>query len=253
MKILIFDIETSPHVSMHWGRWNENIQPEKTLAESHMICFAAKWHHSPQVIFRSEWDHGFDEMIKKMWKLLDEADAVVGFNSNKFDIKKVNTEFVRLGYGPPSPYHSIDLYAQAKKHFAFSSNRLKHLLKELSLSPKLEENSNIELWKEVCIDKKRSAQRRMQAYNIQDVKSTEEFYDYLLGWITPHPNWGLYVDDVSQKNPICPNCGGHNLHKHKIRTTKVRKYRQYRCADCGSYHRGRKNIGPKGTNNGVLS
>ena len=253
MKILILDIETSPHFSAHFGRWQQNIPPEHTLYESRVICWAAKWLDKKKVMFAAEWTVGPEEMLAQMYDLLNEADAVVHFNGKKFDMKRLNTEFLRLGWGPNSHYHQIDLCQQVKKHFAFSSNRLKHLLKELELTPKLEENSNMQLWIDVCWFEDRAARTRMREYNKQDVLSTEEFYDYMLGWIDPHPNCGLYVDDVSGDKPACPNCGHHTVHINKYRTTKTRKYIQYYCPNCGKYPRGRKHVGTTGTDNGVLS
>lgn len=254
MKILIFDIETSPHLSFHWRRWQENIPRANTIKESQVLCWAAKWHGEKNVMFMSEWEHGFDAMMSGIWDLLDEADVVVGFNSDKFDVKRINSEFLRLGWHAPSPYMRIDLYKQTTKHFAFSSNRLKDLLKELGLSPKLEDNANMELWMDVVYNKKGPARNRMKRYNIQDVRSTEEFYDYMLGWIEPHPNWGLFVDDVSDpKNPVCPNCGKRHLVKHKKRYTKVKSYQQWFCNNCGRYSRGRAALKTKKEDQGVLA
>jgi len=254
MKILTLDIETSPHLSFHWRRWQENIPRQNTIAESQILCWAAKWHGEKPVTFMSEWDHGFEEMMGGMWAMLDEADVVIGFNSDKFDIKRINSEFLRLGWGAPSPYMKIDLFKQTKKHFAFSSNRLKDLLKELGLSPKLEDNANMQLWMGVVYEKRKSDRRRMKNYNIQDVRSTEELYDYMLGWIDPHPNWGLFVDDVNNPdNPVCPNCGGRHLHRHKVRCTRVKTYQQWYCTDCGKYSRGRKSLKKGKDDQGVLT
>jgi DNA polymerase elongation subunit (family B)/rRNA maturation protein Nop10 len=246
MKIWTFDIETSPHLSFHFGRWQQNIPAQNTIAESAPTCWAGKWYDEDDVYFMSEWEDGFEVMMEGIWEKLDEADVVVGFNSNKFDIKRVNAEFLRLGWTAPSPYQKLDLLTQARKHFAFSSNRLKDLLKELGLSPKLEDNANMKLWMDVYFGDPK-AQKRMEEYNIQDVLSTEEFYEYMLGWIDPHPNWGLFIDD---DNPVCSNCGSTNVKPHKVRYTKVNKYTQYRCDDCGSYRRGRKSL-PRGE--GVLA
>ena len=254
MKILTIDIETSPHLSFHWRRWQENIPRQNTIKESRILCWAGKWYGSKAITFKSEWADGHKAMMDTLWQMLDEADVVIGFNSDKFDIKRINSEFLRLGWHAPSPYQKIDLYKQTTKHFAFSSNRLKDLLKELGLTPKLEDNANMELWMDVVYNKRKSAQNRMKRYNIQDVYSTEEFYDYMLGWISPHPNWGLFVDDVSNPDkPICPNCGSKGMHKHKVRRTKVKVYQQWHCPDCGSYHRGRKALKNGKEDQGVLA
>lgn len=253
MKIWAFDIETSPHFSAHFGRWKQNIPPEHTLIESEVICWAGKWIGEAKTDFMSSWDHGFERMINGAWNKLDEADAVVHFNGKKFDVKRLNAEFIRLGWDAPSPYQQVDLLQQVKKNFAFSSNRLKHVLKEMGLTPKLEDNSNMQLWIDVVWNETKAAQERMRKYNIQDVKSTEELYNWILGWIQPHPNWGLFVDDMdAETKPICPNCGSLALIKKGVETTNVRTYQRWKCKDCGKHSRGRKHIGLVGVDNGIL-
>lgn len=242
MKILFLDIETSPHISVHFGRWQQNIIKEHTLEESRMITWAAKWAGKRKVTYCDVWNHSKDEFLGTLWQLIDEADLVVGYNHRKFDMKRINAEFLTEGIEPPSPYDTVDLLQQVKKHFSFSSNKLKHVLKELGLSPKLEEGVDMGLWIDCCVYKKRTAQKLMRSYNRQDVVSTEELYNYLLGWISPHPNWGLYVDDVTDERPVCPNCGSTHMVKSKVRRTKVSTYQQWKCQSCNSYHRGRKNL-----------
>lgn len=253
MKILIVDIETGPHLSYHFKRWQENIPPEHTVVEGGTICWAAQWFGSSKMMFKSYWSDGFVPMLEGIYNLLDEADVVVGFNSDAFDVKMLNAEFIRQGWSPPSPYQKVDLYKQVKRHFRFSSNRLKHVLKELGLTPKVEDiDKGLALWIDVVHHKKATARNRMKAYNKQDVASTVELYEALLGWIDGHPNWGLFVNDGDGETPVCPNCKSESLHRHKVRRTSVRVYQQYQCQGCGKYSRGRKNIGPKGTDNGVL-
>jgi DNA polymerase elongation subunit (family B) len=246
MKILFVDIETSPHLSWHFGRWKQNIPAKHTVKESRVLCWAAKWAGKKKVHFMSSWHYGHEKMMQGIWELMDEADVVIGYNSKKFDVKRLNSEFIRLGWEQPSPYEQVDLLQQVKKHFAFSANRLDDVLEELGLEKK-QENRGFALWMDV-MDGKRGAQSEMRSYNIQDVKVTEELYMTIRGWISPHPNWGLYIDD---DNPTCLNCGSTNVVKHKIRRTKVRKYQQYHCNDCGSYHRGRKSL--ESTGEGVLT
>lgn len=250
MKILFLDIETSPHISVHFGRWQQNIIKEHTLHESQMICWAAKWAGQRKVTVCDIWTTSKQDFLGNLWDLLDEADLVVGYNHRKFDLKRINAEFIVNDMYPPSPYQTVDLLQQVKKHFSFSSNKLKHVLKELGLSPKLEEGVDMSLWIDCCVYNKKAAQKLMKSYNRQDVVSTEELYDYMLGWITPHPNWGLYVDDTTDERPACPNCGSNHMVKHKVRRTKVQTYQQWRCESCGSYHRGRKAIQKK---DGVLT
>ncbi len=245
MKILFVDIETSPHLSYHFGRWKQNIPYKHTKQESSVICFSAKWYGQKKVHFKSVWGNGREKMLLSLWDLLDSADVVVGYNSKKFDVKRINAEFLRDGITQPAPYDQIDLLQQVRKHFSFSSNRLDDVLTELGLDNK-QSVSGMELWIDV-MQGVRSAQREMRAYNIQDVRVTEELYEKIKGWITSHPNHGLFVDD---DNPVCPNCGSSHVTIHKTRRTTVRKYHQYQCQDCGHYARGRKSLP---TGEGVLA
>jgi DNA polymerase III epsilon subunit-like protein len=54
-------------------------------------------------------------MVRQAWEMLDEADAVVGYNSKSFDMKHLNREFVLAGYPPPPPYTDIDLMNVVKQ------------------------------------------------------------------------------------------------------------------------------------------
>lgn len=253
MKILTIDIETSPHLSAHFGRRNLFINPEATLEESEIICFASKWLGQKKVHYMDVWTSSKEDMLAVLWEMLDEADLVVGFNSRKFDLKRINAEFLIHHMTPPAPYAQVDLYAEARKHFSFSSMRLKHLLKELGLTPKLEDNADMKLWVDACFLGDPVAQKRMKQYNIQDVKSTEEFYEYMLGWIKPHLNWGLFLSDEEDNTPICPNCGSKDLIKKGLEHTKVRTYQRYKCKSCGAHHRGRRNLAKPGADSGILA
>jgi len=252
VKILVIDIETSPHLSFHWRRFKENIPPEYTVEESRVLCFAAKWVGEHDVHFHAEWEGGHKAMMKHAHTLLDEADAVVHFNGMKFDIKRLNTEFLLLGFDEPSPFKQIDLYLQSKKHFAFSSGKLKHILERLALTEKDPVGARMDLWIRTLSGDK-EARRDMRKYNIQDVLSTEELYNYMLGWLRPHPNWGLFIDDVEDaESPVCPNCGSREVIKKGVEHTQVRSYQRWKCKACGKHSRGRKHIGAKGVDNGIL-
>ena len=241
MKILAFDIETSPHLSFHFGRWKLNIPPECTVEESAVLCIAAQWLGSKQVEFMSRWDDGQEQMLERIYELLDEADVVVHYNGTSFDCRRLNAEFIKRGWSPPSPYQQVDLFRTCKNKFGFSSHKLKHVLKDLGLTPKLEDDIRMKLWIDVVYREDPKAMKLMRAYNIQDTKSTLELYDYILGWIDGHPNWGLFVDDITDPdNPVCPNCGHREMKKHKVRRTQVQKYRQWHCGHCGKYSRGRR-------------
>ena len=57
-----------------------------------------------KVHFASEWEDGERGMARRMHALLDEADAVLGWNSDKFDVRWLNAIFAKHGMARPSPF-----------------------------------------------------------------------------------------------------------------------------------------------------
>lgn len=55
MKILTWDIETSPNVADVWGIFDQNIGLSQLRARQRAICFAAKWYGQDRVQFYAEW------------------------------------------------------------------------------------------------------------------------------------------------------------------------------------------------------
>lgn len=228
-RTLVIDIETGPNLAWVWGLWDQNVSLTQLEQPSHVMCFAAKWVGKRQVMFHSEHHDGRDAMVAAAWRLLDEADAVIGYNSKGFDVKHLHREFVLAGMPPPSPHKDIDLLTVARSRFKFVSNKLDHVANELGVGSKLK-HQGFDMWRK-CIDGDEGAWRTMKRYNVQDVRLTERVYERLLPWIKNHPHPGLYGGDRSG----CPNCGG-RLEAVPDRTTNTasRVYDLLRCVDCGA-------------------
>ena len=242
MKILVLDIETSPIDGYVWGLWQQNLQIDRINDPTRTLSWAAKWVGSDEVLFASEAQMSHEDMILEVYDLVNEADAIVGWNSRAFDMKHLNREFLELGLAPPTNYHDIDLLLTVKKHFKFPSNKLDYVAGVLLGEHKLE-TGGFGLWRAV-LEGDKDAWKLMEDYNIDDVILTEKMYHYLKGWITNHPNHGLYIED--QDAPVCRNCGSsHVISKGpEYDTTGVFAYQRYKCMepDCGANLRGRKAI-----------
>ena len=117
-KILFYDIETSYILGAVWTLWGQDVGTNQIMEDWSIISFAAKWAHEDKPMYfdvskqRNKRDDR--KLLKKLWKLLDEADIVVGHNSNSFDNKKVNARFIMEGMQPPSSYRKIDTKLLAK-------------------------------------------------------------------------------------------------------------------------------------------
>lgn len=180
-KLLVVDIETMANLAWVWGTYQQDIGPHQIVKHKRTISWAAKWLGAGKVMFASEFHHGREEMVRGAWALLDEADAVIGYNSKRFDEKHLRTEFKLSGLGPPSHYQSIDLYTVGKREFSFGSHKLDSVAERLQIGRK-REHEGFGLWLK-CEAQDEDAWRRMRAYNRQDVRLTEKLFEEFREWI----------------------------------------------------------------------
>lgn len=245
VKILIFDIETSPLRAFVWSRWKQNIYLEQTISEWFMISWSAKWLYSSEVLSEcltpSEiMKEDDDRIVKELWSLIDQADIVVAHNGKSFDVPKMNARFILAGLPPTSPYIQIDTKEVAAKQFRFSSNKLDALAGYFNIEHK--DDTDFELWVR-CLNGEQEALDYMELYNRKDVLILEKVYLKLRPWIKNHPNIGLYLEE---SNMVCPTCGSKHLSEdHSFHYTSVNKYKVMRCDDCGAISRLRTTAYPK--------
>lgn len=228
MKLLFLDIEIAPSLATVWGLRNAFLKPENLVNDSYVLSWAAKWYDSDEVEYSSLRIADHDEMIVGMYELLEQADAVVTYNGDNFDLKILNQEFLLLGLPPPAPYKSVDLLKTMRKRFRGTSNKLNYWLKRLNIGQKVE-HRGYQLWLD-CMDGNKKAFVEMETYNIGDVVELENLYKRVLPWITNNANRNAY--DNSCK---CPHCGSKKYQLRGWRVTTTRKYRRAQCTNCGGW------------------
>lgn len=238
MKILFFDIETAPMDVKVFGLWNQNIGLNQIVTPTRMLSFAAKWKDGPVGFHASRNKVQHKRMIQRMHSLLDEADVVVHYYGERFDVPHVNREFVELGLGPVSPYVQVDLKKVAKQ-FYLPSYKLQYVSTWLGFDGKTA-HSGFNLWVD-CLKGDPEAWAKMEEYNRQDVVLLEQVFDKLRPWIKSLPSVALYMDDPEETSG-CPACGSQNLIKKGFRVTKLSKYQAYLCKDCTKYSQSGKAI-----------
>jgi DNA polymerase elongation subunit (family B) len=234
IKILVTDIECIPMRAWVWGLRDQNIPISMIEEDPRIICFAAGWlgGKKKDIEFYAEWQKGGREaMLAEAWRLMDEADAIVGYNSKGFDIKWLKAELAVEGYTPPSPHKDIDLYTAVKSQFRFPSNKLDYVAQRFDLGAKTA-HAGWSLWSDV-IDGDPKAQKLMEKYNIQDVALTEKLHDHILPWIPNYPNIALFGDGEVG----CRKCGGISFHKRGTVATATAVYQRVVCSDCGTWSR----------------
>lgn len=234
MKILLFDIETTPISAYTWGLWKQDIGINQIQASTEVMCFGAKWYGSKKTIFKSVHHDGKQAMLDEIHALMDEADALVGWNSASFDVKHLNREFIENGMLPPSPHKDIDLMKVVKSQFKFPSNKLDYVAQKLGVGAKVK-HSGFDLWLK-CMAGNSKAWAEMKKYQVQDVELLVELYEKLLPWIASHPDRPLH-DDMEDG---CVNCASMNLERRGYAVSSTGKYQRYQCQDCGKWQRGSK-------------
>lgn len=229
-KILSLDIETKPAKVYTFGMWNVNLSHEQIIEPGGTICVGAKWVGEKGVYFYSEWEHGHREMLVEIHKLMEQADAVVTYNGDKFDLAKLNGEFILNGLSPVAPPTSIDVIKAVKK-FGFDMNRLAFVGPLLGVGSKVK-HEGFSLWRKV-MEGDIKAQNRMERYCIQDVVLLEKLYIKVRPFIRNHPHLGSKT-----KATACGACGSNKVHSRGVRRTKVFTIQRLQCQSCGSWSDG---------------
>jgi hypothetical protein len=236
-KTLLVDLETAPNLSYVWGKWEQN-----TIAVSehwYILAFAYKWQdekkvHSvslPQFKDYKKDKKSDKELCKKLWALFNEADIVIGHNSDQFDIKKARARFLQHSFSPHSPFQSIDTKKVSKRNFRFDSNSLDDLGAYLGLGRKIKHEGFEAIWLGCMVKDDPKAWEKMMAYNRQDIVLLERVYNHMRPWMDNHPNMNLYNDTRES----CPNCASHHLIRQGYKYTRAGKVQRWQCQDCGAW------------------
>ena len=240
-RILLYDLETTPLLGYSWGLWEQNIL--EVVEYPYILCIAYKWLGDKDTKVKSLWDFpnykknkkNDRALVKVLHSLLDEADIVVGQNSNQFDNKWANKQFLKHGLKPVSPYQAVDTKLIARKHFRFESNSLDYMAKFLGIGSKVKHEGK-DLWFAV-MNGDPAACKRMVKYARNDVVLTEALYNKVKPFMDNHPNMNMYSES---ERPICPACKSTRLQKRGYQIKgRWSKAARYQCQSCGKWSQGR--------------
>lgn len=229
-NILILDIETQPITARVWGLFNQNIGLNQIVDNGGILCVGLKWLGDKNCYMFSKWEHGYEEMIKAVHAFLEEADAIITYNGNHFDLPKLRGACAEVGLTPPPPVNSIDVYTSVKK-LGLISNKLAFVGPFYKIGKKLA-TGGFELWTGV-IDGDKKCQKQMEKYCVQDVRLLEQVYVRLLPYLVNHPNIGGGAGS-------CRSCSGTHLTKRGTRLTKLLRIQRLQCNTCGTWNDGER-------------
>lgn len=257
-KVLVLDIETSPIVAHVWGMRDQNIAPNQIVQDSFIIAWAAKWYEDKygrvygphnRLIYMDQRRRGVPKrnerfLMEDLWKLINEADIILGQNSNAFDVKKINTGFLDTDLPKPSEFNKTDVYLVNKKHFSHSSNKLEFITKKYCVKYKKLNHGKFpgqELWTAIMKGDMK-AWKEMEIYNKHDVLATEEYYALIQGWDDSiNANHFTGVEKI-----VCAQCGADDFNKQGFfHSGSGGKFQRFRCRKCGKPTRSKVNLQSK--------
>ncbi len=244
-KVLFLDLEVSASIVAAFSMFKHFSTPDHVIQFPYILTYAANWLHNDVNDIECyglddfdgfEKDHKNDyELVLRLWKLLDEADIVVGQNLARFDNGWMNQRFAFHNLPAPSPYRIIDTLQGLKKAMALPSNSLAYSTKYFQLGYNKLQHEGITMWIR-CMQGDREALQSMKEYNIGDIPTLRELYLKIRAFIPNHPNVALYFGEVEEMR--CPVCGGKELTLLEGKAyTNLSVFDAYRCDDCGSVHR----------------
>lgn len=232
MRVTAADIETTPATFIGWpsiGR-PTTVSLDQLIEPSRMLCLVAQ-ERGKKIEFLAEWqDGGHERMVHEAWRILDETDVLVHFNGKTFDERWLNTEFVKAGLAPPSPYFTVDLF-QVSKRFYLHSHKLQHVSTHLVDGGGKLQHTGLKLWKDVMAGDEK-ARRLMERYNRQDVTVLWKVFDELKPWIKL-PNAQLHGADPGS----CPRCGSNDVERRGYAHLLTGSYQQFKCRQCKGWSR----------------
>ena len=229
-NILILDIETKPIKALVWGLFNQNISINQILEPGGVLCVGLKWLGDKDSYMFSVWEHGYEEMIKAVHSFMEEADALITYNGNKFDIPILRGACAEINLDPFPNIASIDVYRTVRT-LKLTSSKLAYVGPFFKIGKKIE-TGGMELWKGV-MDGDAKLQTKMEKYCDQDVRLLEKVYLRLLPYIVQHPNLG-------GGSGSCPRCKSTKRTKRGTRLTAMYRIQRYKCQNCGGWHDGER-------------
>ena len=179
-KVLIIDIETRSLTVKTFGLRDQNIGLEQVVDDGGILCWSAKWLGSDKVFFEETKGVKSKEkvILKKLKKLMDEADILLGQNSQSFDVPIINGLLLYYGLIDEVKEHKqIDTLRMSRSKYKFLSHKLQYMSGKLCEIKKQTHAKfpGMSLWMEYEA-KNPAAFAEMKKYNMADVEATEELF-----------------------------------------------------------------------------
>lgn len=235
-RILMLDIERAPYLGYLWDQGKQYISEAQIIEDSYVLTWQAKWWKGGW-LSGNLWYDGREAMIKRVHDAIEAADVVIGWNSNGFDLKVLNKEFLSLSLGPPAPYKSVDLLTTSRTQFKFLNNKLDYVARKMGCPyGKLPHDKSMWL---ACMglgaDKDMEKHYgKMLRYNKRDVQLLDWIFPRFRPYIRGFPNLNIYLAEPDGKRR-CPRCLHTKLRFFDKRPILELARDRYHCGHCGGW------------------
>lgn len=272
-KVLIYDIETSLMLAYLFSLGKQRVNHSQLLASKSMwdiICINYCWNDgSAAKTIKWTPERGTAGVIEDFDKIIDEADLIIGKNSDRFDAKMINAQRMFAGL-PGKPYWTLgndDLEKQMRKYFRLPSQSLDYISGQLGYGGKIKMEFSdwvaISQWMDVqvlasdpslafdayaldavcnrffkddmgnILQRGEKAMNKMCKYGRKDVTDTRDVWNYCLQHFDPKFNMNAWLSPLD--TPVCKHtdCGSSNIKKDGTRMQVSGRVQIYRCNDCG--------------------
>lgn len=235
-RVLFYDIETTPLRAWIWRLGDQAVrhnQLDKKYDSYGIICIAYKWNDkTPIKVIHWGYDkQDTGKLIKEFDKIAETADIVIGKNSDRFDVKHLNTQRMIAGLpGLPTWLNSTDdLEMQFRRTFNLPSYSLDYLSKSI-LNSKGKDKMEFDDWINIVEKKSRKSYNKMLEYCKHDVEDTVKLWNFAKTHFKPKFNMATYYQETR-----CRSCGSDNIKKNGTRIRGKTTYQMFYCNEHGGY------------------
>ena len=240
-KILVLDIETSYLELIGYGLFNQNFGINDIEKDWSILSYCASYIGEEKIYYndtRKRKDKRDDsKLVKELERLIERSDAVITWNGDKFDLKKIRSRMFFYGHFPQKKIISEDLYKVVKNLFGEASNKLDFWAQKFGCGSKLKGRKfqGKELTRQ-CLLGNKEAWEEMERYNKMDVEITKKLYFKISPWSSK-----INANLFNQTHAYVCRCGSTDFKHSGFAYTKNNRYQVIRCKECGANYRSPKN------------
>lgn len=194
-NILYIDLEVSKSLYYNYGAKvpSTYLRAEDRVHGYFIICWSASYIGNSTVwsecITPAEAKTQNDSRIlKRLQGLMNSTDIIAGHNVDAYDVKRANTRFLLNGISPVIDKKTMDTLKIARSKFAFESNRLGEISKELGFRDK--DDITNEDWLQIVRYGNKATLQKVTKYCEGDVVNGKNVFETLAPWSGKKQEYG---------------------------------------------------------------